>query len=57
LGNFTVALPTREDNRFELAAGATVDVSPNFSIGLGYLGDFADGYDGHAGRATMRLAF
>ena len=57
LGNLTVALPAREENRFELAAGATIDVSPNFSIGLGYLGDFADGYDGHAGRATMRLAF
>ncbi len=57
LGAFTVALPEREQNRFELAAGASVDVSENFSVELGYLGDYSDGYDAHSAKVTARLAF
>ncbi|MEM7689000.1 MAG: autotransporter domain-containing protein [Pseudomonadota bacterium] len=57
VGSFAIAPALREQNRFELAAGATVDVSENFAIDLGYLGDFASGYDGHSGRVSVRIAF
>ena len=57
LPTFSLGLPAREQDRFELSAGATIDVSKNFSIGLGYLGDFADGYNAHSGRANFRLSF
>ncbi len=54
---FPTLLPTAEQNRFELAAGADIDVSDQFSIGLGYLGDFGGGYDAHSARATVRIGF
>ena len=57
LPTFFADLPLREQNRFELAAGATVDVSDTFSIDVGYLGDFNEGYSGHAARATVRIGF
>ncbi|MEM6494164.1 MAG: autotransporter domain-containing protein [Pseudomonadota bacterium] len=57
LPTFLVTQPVRERNRFELAAGANVDVSENFSIEVGYLGDFNDGYSGHSARASARIAF
>ncbi|MDY7097686.1 MAG: hypothetical protein SXU28_06070 [Pseudomonadota bacterium] len=57
LPTFTAGLPLREQDRFELSAGASVDVSETFSIDLGYLGDFNDGYSGHSARANVRIAF
>ncbi|WP_416831148.1 MAG: autotransporter domain-containing protein [Erythrobacter sp.] len=54
---FTTVLPLREQDRFELAAGASVDVTQNVSFELGYLGDFADGYDAHSAHVTARIAF
>ncbi|QFT77096.1 autotransporter domain-containing protein [Erythrobacter sp. THAF29] len=57
LNTFQLNLPMREQNRFELAAGLNVDVSENFAIGVGYLGDFNDGYNVHAGRATLSIGF
>lgn len=57
LSPFSTVLPLREEDRFELAAGATVDVSQNMSFELGYLGDFADGYDAHSAHVTARIAF
>ena len=56
-GSFAVALPGQERDRFELAAGAANELSPNASVELGYLGDFADGYDGHSAQIGLRLAF
>lgn len=57
LAPFTTVLPLREQDRFELAAGASVDVTQNVSFELGYLGDFADGYDAHSAHVTARIAF
>ncbi|MFL0357286.1 autotransporter outer membrane beta-barrel domain-containing protein [Erythrobacter sp. GH1-10] len=57
LSTFFVDLPLREQDRFELAAGANIDVSENFSIEIGYQGDFNEGYSGHSGRATLRIGF
>lgn len=57
LPTFSAILPRREVDRFELAAGATIDVSENFSVGLGYLGDFNEGYRAHSARATVRIGF
>jgi hypothetical protein len=57
LGTFGVVLPLREQNRFELAAGASIDVSDAFAIDLGYLGDFNEGYTAHSARANVRIAF
>ncbi|WP_108786780.1 autotransporter domain-containing protein [Erythrobacter sp. Alg231-14] len=57
LGAVTVISPDREQTRFELGAGASMDVTETFSIEVGYLGDFADGYDAHSGRVTARVAF
>jgi hypothetical protein len=57
LGTFFTELPLREQNRFELSAGASIDVSESFAIDVGYLGDFNEGYQGHSARATARLAF
>ncbi|MFU7527757.1 beta strand repeat-containing protein [Qipengyuania sp. ASV99] len=57
LGTFAVAVAPRQTDRLELAAGANVNVSDAFSIELGYLGDFADGYNAHSARATARFAF
>lgn len=54
---FFVELPLRERNRFELAAGLSVDVSENFAIGVGYQGDYNDGYNAHSGRATLKVGF
>ena len=54
---FFAELPLREQNRFELAAGLSVDVSENFAIGVGYQGDFNDGYNAHSGRATLKVGF
>jgi hypothetical protein len=49
--------PPRAENRFELAAGASVDLSRTIAFELGYLGDFADGYDSHSARLNLRIAF
>ena len=57
LGTFGVVTPEREGDRFELAAGATIAASGNVSIDVGYMGEFASGYDAHAGRASVRVAF
>ncbi|MEO0464285.1 MAG: hypothetical protein AAF127_14230 [Pseudomonadota bacterium] len=57
LGTFNAVLPLREQDRFEISAGATIDVAENFGIGLGYQGDFNDGYSGHSARASVRIAF
>ncbi|QIQ86797.1 autotransporter outer membrane beta-barrel domain-containing protein [Erythrobacter sp.] len=57
LGTFFTALPLRECDRFELAAGASIDVSETFAIDVGYLGDFNEGYRGNSARATARIAF
>ncbi len=57
LPTFTTSLPTPEQDRFELAAGVDVSVSDQFTIGLGYLGDFGGGYDAHSARATVRIGF
>ena len=57
LPSFAVTSPSREENRFELAAGAAFDVSENFVIEVGYLGDFNDGYNAHSGRASVRIGF
>ncbi|MDJ0641970.1 MAG: hypothetical protein QNJ15_04055 [Erythrobacter sp.] len=57
LPTFTTSVPTPEGDRFELAAGVDVSVSDQFSIGLGYLGDFGGGYDAHSARATLRIGF
>jgi hypothetical protein len=29
----------------------------NFGMDVGYLGDFSDGYDGHAARVSGRITF
>ncbi len=57
LGTLAVRTADREDDRFELAAGATIDIGESFAIDLGYLGDFAEGYSAHAARITGRIAF
>ena len=57
LRSFFVTQPVRERDRFELSAGANIDVSDSFSIEVGYLGDFNDGYSGHSARASARIAF
>lgn len=57
IGTFFTVLPLRERDRFELSAGASIDVSDSFAIDLGYLGDFNEGYSGHSARATARIAF
>ncbi|MEO0872560.1 MAG: autotransporter outer membrane beta-barrel domain-containing protein, partial [Pseudomonadota bacterium] len=57
LPTFAISQPVRERDRFELSAGASVDVSDSFAIDIGYLGDFNEGYQGHSARATMRIAF
>ncbi|MEL7217847.1 MAG: autotransporter domain-containing protein, partial [Pseudomonadota bacterium] len=57
LPTFTTNLPTPGEDRFELAAGMDVSVSDQFSIGLGYQGDFGGGYDAHSARATVRIGF
>ncbi|WP_390586235.1 autotransporter domain-containing protein [Erythrobacter sp. MTPC3] len=57
LPDFFARLPLREQDRFELAAGASIDVSEMFSIGLAYQGDFNEDYSGHAARATLRFGF
>lgn len=57
LGTFRIAPFLRDDNRFELAAGLDVAVSETFSINVGYLGDFNEGYSGHSGRAPVRIGF
>ena len=54
---FALSLPLREQDRFELAAGASVDVSESFVIELGYIGDFNSGYNAHSARASVRVAF
>jgi outer membrane autotransporter protein len=57
VGSFFANLPVREQERFEISAGATFSVSEALTVELGYLGDFNAGYDGHSGRATLRFAF
>ena len=57
LGTFGVTVAPREQDRFELAAGADVQVSDNFSVGASYLGDFASGYDAHSARISGRFTF
>ncbi|MEE4288015.1 MAG: autotransporter outer membrane beta-barrel domain-containing protein, partial [Erythrobacter sp.] len=57
LPGIRIAPLAREQDRFELSAGLSVDVSENFAIEVGYLGDFNDGYDAHSGRASLRIAF
>ncbi|MGB3469493.1 MAG: hypothetical protein WBA51_01565 [Erythrobacter sp.] len=57
LPTFALDLPLREQDRFELAAGASVDVSENFVVELGYIGDFNSGYNAHSARASVRVAF
>jgi hypothetical protein len=57
LTGFTVFEPQPEQDRFELAAGATINVSETFKIEVGYLGDFAEGYSGHSARAAVRIGF
>ncbi len=57
LGTFVVTTPARDQDRFELAAGANIDVSETFSLEVGYLGDFGGDYDGHSARITGRLKF
>ena len=57
LGTFTVALPEREQSRYELGAGLSLSVSEGFALEVGYLGDFASGYDAHSGRLTGRMRF
>ncbi len=54
---FTAHLPLREQDRFEVAAGAMVGITEGFGLELGYLGDFADGYNAHSARANLRFAF
>ncbi|MBA4083022.1 MAG: hypothetical protein C0496_17420, partial [Erythrobacter sp.] len=57
LPTFNVALPARSADRFELAAGAAVNILQNFALELGYLGDFNEGYSAHSGRVKVRFAF
>jgi len=57
LGSFVVTTPGRDEDRFELAAGADVAVSQNFSLAIGYVGDFGGSYDGHSASITGRLKF
>jgi len=57
VGPFTAHLPLREEDRFEVAAGAMIGLSEGFGLEIGYLGDFADGYDAHAARANLRFTF
>ncbi|MEM9500735.1 MAG: autotransporter domain-containing protein [Pseudomonadota bacterium] len=57
LNTFSLLLPERDDSRFEIAGALDAEVSESFSIGVGYLGDFASGYDAHAARITGRLTF
>ncbi|MEE4537063.1 MAG: hypothetical protein V2J51_01040 [Erythrobacter sp.] len=57
LAPFTVHGFAREQDRFELAAGLSAVLGDTVEIGVGYLGDFADGYDAHSARATLRIGF
>ncbi|MGB3710179.1 MAG: hypothetical protein WA985_00665 [Erythrobacter sp.] len=57
VGPFTAHLPLREQDRFEVAAGAMIGVSEGFGLELGYLGDFADDYNAHSARANLRITF
>lgn len=57
LNSFVLTLPERDDSRFEIAAGLDAAVGENFTIAVGYLGDFASGYDAHAARITGRVTF
>ncbi|MEM7666898.1 MAG: autotransporter domain-containing protein [Pseudomonadota bacterium] len=57
LNSFALVLPERDDSRFEIAAGLDAAVGENFTIAVGYLGDFASGYDAHAARVTGRITF
>ena len=57
LGSITVTQPERDQTRFELGAGAQFDVAENFSLEVGYQGDFGSGYSGHAASITGRLSF
>lgn len=57
LPSFTVLPAVREQDRFEVGAGVTFKLGETFGIDVGYLGDFSDGYDGHAARVTGRIAF
>lgn len=57
LGSFLVEQPIREQSRFEVGAGATVNLGDNFAIDVAYLGDFNEGYDGHSARASLRIGF
>ncbi|MGB3470884.1 MAG: autotransporter domain-containing protein [Erythrobacter sp.] len=57
LQTILVQLGDRQQDRFELAAGADVELSPNTSIELGYQGEFVEGYSVHSARATVRIGF
>lgn len=57
LGTFDVALPLRDQNRVEAAAGAVFGLSTNATVEVGYLGDFADDYDAHSAQASVRINF
>nr|WP_298926191.1 autotransporter domain-containing protein [uncultured Erythrobacter sp.] len=57
LPTFFAELPVRSQDRFELAVGLDAELADNVSVGVGYLGDYGDGYTGHAGRATLRIGF
>jgi outer membrane autotransporter protein len=54
---FFAVLPLREVNRFELAATLSVTVSDTVAFDVGYHGDFNEGYQGHAARASVRIGF
>ena len=56
LPTFSMVLPRRELDRFELAAGVSVDLTDDIALDLGYQGDFNDGYAAHAARASVRIA-
>ncbi|MEM6908681.1 MAG: autotransporter domain-containing protein [Pseudomonadota bacterium] len=57
LSTFFVTLPQREQDRFEISAGLSADVSENFSLNVGYLGDFNEGYSAHSARLGARISF
>ncbi|MEM7780209.1 MAG: autotransporter domain-containing protein [Pseudomonadota bacterium] len=57
LGNLNVLVAEREQSRFELSVGAAFNVTDNATIEVGYSGDYASGYDAHAGRASVRIGF
>lgn len=57
LPTFNAVLPLRDQDRFELAAGVSINASETIAIDLGYLGDFNDGYQGHSARVTARIGF